>query len=88
VYTIVTATSFSYHKLLCGGFERTDFGEGLILEIWLFLPLDDGGHLFSTENTSVVLGIATVDIVHEALQLASYSGYISNSENALFHSIS
>jgi hypothetical protein len=35
----------------------------------VFASLDDRGQLFSTENTPLVLGTATVDFVHVALAI-------------------
>jgi hypothetical protein len=72
--TTISARSFiskhktSYHRLLCGVFfdlitrifpKRLCSGD-----IAIFASLDHRGQLFSTEKTSLVLGTATVNLVH------------------------
>jgi hypothetical protein len=77
--TTISARSFiskhktSYHRFLCG------VSSDLIARIFpkrlrsgdmaIFASLDHRGQLFSTEKTSLVLGTATVNLVHTALAI-------------------
>jgi hypothetical protein len=77
--TTISARAFiskhktSYHRLLCGVFfdlitrilpKRLCSGDMAIFASW-----NHHGQLFSTENTSLVLGTATVNLVHIALAI-------------------